>query len=458
MAQESIQLVRPNGVCVQEKAGHANMITVLKKSCVCPVQPSDQKYCDLTTFDLPYVTFHYNQKILLYPSPSQGFASMVESLKKGLSEALVHFYPLAGRLCLDEEGILKVDCNDAGVDFIEASSDAVLDDLKDSDSSADLMLGLIPYVHTLNSDGFFLPMVGVQVTKLIDGIVIGIAINHLIVDGYSTWHFMSSWAEFCRGSSVISLPPSHDRALARNTKVKLNINLPTQESYANGTKSANGTKTAEHHLRSKIFHFSKKMIEEIKTKANKNKEGKPLSCFQALGAHLWHGVTRARKLAPEDITVFTLFIDCRARVDPPLPRNYFGNAIQGIYGVTAVGLLLSNDQTFAANLLQQVIDSHGAEAIKKKNEEWEQNPKLYGFSDAGINCVTVGSSPRFEVYENDFGWGKPVRVRSGCNNKFDGMVYLYPGQEGGGSVDVEIALLPQTMEMLETDTEFLLTN
>lgn len=163
-------------------------------------------------------------------------------------------------------------------------------------------------------------------------------------------------------------------------------------------------------------------------------------------------------MAPEDTTVFTLFIDCRARVSPPLPKNYFGNAIQGIYGVTSVGQLLSNDLSFAANVLQQVIDSHGANAIEQKNEEWEKNPKLYGFSDAGINCVAVGSSPRFEVYENDFGWGRPVRVRSGCNNKCDGMVYLYPGQAGGGSVDVEITLLPQIMDFLESDAQFHLTN
>nr|ABK24638.1 unknown [Picea sitchensis] len=452
MAQECIQQARSNGVCVQEKASHANVITKLRKSCVYPAQPSDQKYCDLITFDLPYVTFHYNQKIMLYPSPSQGFASVVESLQKGLSEALVHFYPLAGRLCMDEDGILKVDCNGAGVDFIEASSDVGLADLTDCDSSSDVMQGLVPYADTLNLDGFFLPMVGVQVTKLSDGVVIGIAINHLIVDGYSTWHFMSSWAELCRGSSVICLPPSHDRAVARNTKVKLNIDPPTRDSYVNGTKTEKRPP-----LRSKIFHFSKKMMDEIKAAANKNREGKPFSCFQALGAHLWQGVTRARKLAPEDITVFTLFIDCRTRIDPPLPRSYFGNAIQGIYGFTAVGLLLSNGPSFAANMLQQVIDSHGAKAIKQKNEEWEKNPKLYGFSDAGMNCVTVGSSPRFEVYENDFGWGRPVRVRSGCNNKFDGMVYLYPGQEGGGSVDVEIALLPETMDILESDPEFLLT-
>ncbi|KAH9312276.1 hypothetical protein KI387_027311, partial [Taxus chinensis] len=66
------------------------------------------------------------------------------------------------------------------------------------------------------------------------------------------------------------------------------------------------------------------------------------------------------------------------------------------------------------------------------------------------------SFARFEVYQNDFGWGKPVRVINGCNNKFDGMVNICPGKDEAGSVDVDIALLPQKMNLLECDAEFLM--
>lgn len=268
----------------EKKASNATMIIVQQKCCVYPARRSDQKYCDLTTFDLPYVTFYYNQKITLYSFPPQGFASAVESLKKSLSEALVHFYPLAGRLCLDDDGILKVYCNDAGVDFIEASSEDVgVATLMDCDSSSEIMQHLVPYVDTLNLDGFFLPMLGVQVTKLRDGVAIGIALNHLIVDGNSTWHFIKAWADLCRGSSVINLPPSHDRAMARNTKVKLNLNPLTGDSYANGNK------TEKPPLKGKTFHFSKEMMEEIKSRANKNREGKPFSFF-----HRWEPISGRR--------------------------------------------------------------------------------------------------------------------------------------------------------------------
>lgn len=102
-----------------------------------------------------------------------------------------------------------------------------------------------------------------------------------------------------------------------------------------------------------------------------------------------------------------------------------------------------------------MIEAHNAEAIKKRLEEYEAAPKLFYYSDAGMNCVAVGSSPRFKVYDVDFGFGKPERVRSGSNNKFDGMVYLYPGREGGRSIDVELTLDAGAMARLEKDEDFL---
>lgn len=59
------------------------------------------------------------------------------------------------------------------------------------------------------------------------------------------------------------------------------------------------------------------------------------------------------------------------------------------------------------------------------------------------------------MYENDFAWGKPMAVRSGWTNKFDGKISAFPGPSGGGSVDLEVVLAPQTMAALESDLEFM---
>nr|KYP72357.1 putative acetyltransferase At3g50280 family [Cajanus cajan] len=70
-------------------------------------------------------------------------------------------------------------------------------------------------------------------------------------------------------------------------------------------------------------------------------------------------------------------------------------------------------------------------------------------------CVLISSSPRFNMYGNEFGMGKALAVRSGYANKFDGKVTSYPGREGGGSIDLEVCLLPHTMSELESDMEFM---
>lgn len=310
-------------------------------------------------------------------------------------------------------------------------------------------------------------------TKLKDGLAMGLAFNHAVLDGTSTWHFMTSWAETCSGTPSTTAPPFLERTKARNTRVKLDLSLPEPNvppPSANGEAKpeseglpppANGGTKPEPVLREKIFKFSESAIDKIKSIVNQtlpSDDSKPFSTFQALSTHIWRHVTLARDLKPEDYTVFTVFVDCRKRVDPPMPEAYFGNLIQAIFTVTAAGLLSAHPPQFGASLIQKAIEAHDAKAIDERNKEWESSPKIFEFKDAGINCVAVGSSPRFKVYDIDFGWGRPENVRSGTNNKFNGMIYLYPGKSGGRSIDVELTLEPEAMGKLEQDKEFLMEN
>ena len=52
------------------------------------------------------------------------------------------------------------------------------------------------------------------------------------------------------------------------------------------------------------------------------------------------------------------------------------------------------------------------------------------------------------------GWGMALAARSGRANKSDGKASLYPGREGGGSIDAELVLTPEHMARLEQDKEF----
>ncbi|KAF9622882.1 hypothetical protein IFM89_035115 [Coptis chinensis] len=429
-------------------------VKVINKTNVVPNKQLGKKECHLVTFDLPYVTFYYNQKLLLYKGAD--FEDAVAKLKEGLGVVLEEFYPLAGKLGKDEEGVLRVEYEDenAGVEVAEAvAEDVDIAELAKEDASS-ILQQIIPCTNVMNLEGLHRPLLAVQITKLKDGLAIGCAFNHAILDGNSTWHFMSSWAEICRGSTTISVPPFHDRAKARNTRVKLD--LPESAEAHEKSIESNGEAKPAPRLREKIFRFSETAVSKIKSEVNSNITTKTFTTFQSLGVHLWRCVSRARQLKNEDYTVFAVFMDCRKRVDPPMPNSYFGNLIQAVFTVTAAGLLLANPPEFGATMLQNVIESHDAKAINKRSEDWESAPKLFRYSDAGINPVAIGSSPRFRVYDVDFGFGKPEAVRSGSNNKFDGMVYLYQGLGGGKGIDVEITLEAEAMERLEKDKAFLM--
>ncbi|CDY46971.1 BnaA02g32750D [Brassica napus] len=111
----------------------------------------------------------------------------------------------------------------------------------------------------------------------------GLAFNHAVLDGTATWHFMSSWAEICRGAQTISTQPFLDRAKARDTRVKLDLASPKDPNA-----SSNGDAAAEPpQLVEKVFKFSDSAIHTIKSRANSvvpSDGSKPFSTFHCGGA------------------------------------------------------------------------------------------------------------------------------------------------------------------------------
>jgi hypothetical protein len=142
-------------------------------------------------------------------------------------------------------------------------------------------------------------------------------------------------------------------------------------------------------------------------------------------------------------------------MEPPLPKEYFGNSLHAVSAETTVGELLENDLGWATWKIHLAVVNHNDKVVCRSVEEWFRSPFVYR-TDLFFDPYTVmmGSSPRFNMYGNEFGMGKALAVRSGYANKFDGKVRSYPGQEGGGSIDLEVCLSPDKMMALEADEEF----
>ena len=180
-----------------------------------------------------------------------------------------------------------------------------------------------------------------------------------------------------------------------------------------------------------------------------------ISSFQSLSAQLWRSVTRARKFEASKTTTFRMAVNCRHRLEPRLEPLYFGNLIQSIPTVASVGELLSRDLGWGADLLHQNVVAHDDATVRRGVKDWESNPRLFPLGNFDGAMITMGSSPRFPMYDNDFGWGRPLAVRSGRANKFDGKISAFPAREGDGSIDLEVVLAPATMAGLEADSEFM---
>ncbi|PIA49303.1 hypothetical protein AQUCO_01300271v1 [Aquilegia coerulea] len=151
---------------ISKEDGVVSKVKIIKKTNVLPSKKIGRKECPLVTFDLPYVTFYYNQKLLLYKGAGADFQEMVEKLKEGLAVVLEEFFPLAGRLQKDEEGVLRVVCDDenVGVEFIEAvAEDIDIDELAKEEASS-ILHQINPYTNVMNLEGLHRPLLVVQVS------------------------------------------------------------------------------------------------------------------------------------------------------------------------------------------------------------------------------------------------------------------------------------------------------
>ncbi|KAL5740439.1 hypothetical protein ACOSQ2_029619 [Xanthoceras sorbifolium] len=459
--------------------------TIMSKCTVYPEQKSNIKSLKLSVSDLPMLSCQYIQKGILLTQPPSSISDLLSLLKHSLSATLSHFPALAGRLHTEPDGHVIILCNDAGIDFIEARANhlTIHDIIPPLQDVSDCFKEFFTFDRTLSYAGHSRPLASVQVTVLADGVFIGCSVNHAVTDGTSFWHFFNTFAEICKGAKKISKSPDFSRDTVFDSPAVLKF-------PAGGPRV---TFSGDEPLRERIFHFSREAILKMKFRANNgilksklnpeilgkqsndswkivngdltavleslfknnsNRTGE-ISSFQSLCAQLWRCVTRARNLEPTKPTTFRMAVNCRHRLEPRLDPYYFGNAIQSIPTVATAEELLSRDLSWGASLLHRNVVAHGDATVRHGVADWESEPRLFPLGNFDGASITMGSSPRFPMYNNDFGWGRPVAVRSGRANKFDGKISAFPGREGNGSVDLEVVLAPETMTALEDDFEFM---
>ncbi|MBA0691163.1 hypothetical protein Goari_008806 [Gossypium aridum] len=109
----------------------------------------------------------------------------------------------------------------------------------------------------------------------------------------------------------------------------------------------------------------------------------------------------------------------------------------------------------AAWQMNKVVASCHEEKLRNFFECWKRCPKLTRLSNLEPNIAVVTSgSPRFDIYGGNTGLGRPVAIRSGPGNKFNGRATVQSGKEDR-SIDIEVCLPVETFEAMEKDKEFM---
>ncbi|KAG8065077.1 hypothetical protein GUJ93_ZPchr0004g39141 [Zizania palustris] len=104
-------------------------ITLRGSTMVLPAGETPPRQLWNSSFDLVVPRFH-TPSVYFYRCPKEGAPEgfFGERMRRALAEALVPFYPMAGRFARDEDGRVDIDSIGEGVLFVEASTPDSVDD------------------------------------------------------------------------------------------------------------------------------------------------------------------------------------------------------------------------------------------------------------------------------------------------------------------------------------------
>ncbi|CDP05692.1 unnamed protein product [Coffea canephora] len=424
-------------------------ITFKNSYLVKPSAPTFQGHMPLSLFDQTGYLIHIPTVHFYKPPPPQFTqdGSLINKLKSSLAMALVHFYPLAGRIVLLEGGRMELNCNSAGAQLLEAVCRETLDQIGDL-SPSPLFHNLVPSLNY--NDMKNLPLLVIQVTKFKDeNIALGIAISHIIADGQSAFHFIIEWARLVSGNSIFTKPFLDRRVLRGDSRVprsggeRIDVNSHAANPHLPlpiviGETSAKIQQEKKTSI--DLLILSTKEIEFLKSLASDGivpAMKRPYSTFEVISAHLWRCACRARLLIHEQPTVLSFPINFRKLIQPPLPVGYFGNAILDIRSMDFSGNLLTGTLANTAAKIRKTILAVTSEFLYSEIEFLQMQTDLSKFQERhdymeylGNPNLTISSWLTFPFNGLDFGWGKSLGMVEASHNG-DGDFVLHGDLHGG---------------------------
>jgi len=254
----------------------------------------------------------------------------------------------------------------------------------------------------------------IQLTNTPGGSVLGVSISHAIVDGFSYFHFLSSWARVFNNLEIF--PPSHERDLLMRPIERLEqIGSKEILEYAGLFYDRPRVEIKRDQLIWQTIHLSSAELKIKLTEAQQDCKSR-LSFNDVIVATLWKKYMQEWSKTDEDhMTYISCPFDYR-RLLKDFPKTYFGNAVALATTPLSYERLMKSSLGELSMLVrknigqvnEEYIDA-GLNALVCLREEFG----VASFENVHVahpeNGLLVTNLSRLPVNQIEFGAGPPVK-------------------------------------------------
>jgi hypothetical protein len=425
------------------------IFTVIEQSQVSPPPATvADKSLPLIYFDFFWLRAPPVHNLFFYELPltkTEFMESIVPNLRNSLSITLQHFFPFVGNLFIypnpKKPEIRYVEGDSVAVTFAECNLD--FDDLTGNHPrDCDKFYHLIPLLGqpVKTSDYTKLPIFAVQVTFFPNrGFSIGMTNHHTLGDASTRFCFLKAWISIARAGTDESFLsngtlPIYDRVeenpKAADGLLKFSKYETLKEDYEHQTLSGPTDKVRATFVltRNVLNQLKKSVSTELPTLAY-------VSSFTVACAYVWSNIATSHN---DGLQMFGFTIDCRARLNPPVPANYFGNCLSGCFALEKTTMLTGKEGFInAAKLLGESLHKT---LTNKKGAMLDLESDSDLFAD-GVPSTMIGvaGTPKLKFYDIDFGWGRPKKVET-VSIDYDGSISMNACKESNDDLEIGVCL------------------
>ncbi|GAV70647.1 Transferase domain-containing protein [Cephalotus follicularis] len=422
---------------------------------ISPAMPTPRERKPLSDIDdQDGLRFHIPSIVFYRYNPSMQGKDPVNVIREALAEALVFYYPFAGRLIEGPKRKLIVDCNGEGILFIEADADVTLEQFGDPLQPPFPCLEELLYDVPGSSGVLNSPLLLIQVTRLkCGGFIFGIRLLHTMSDAAGLVQFMTAVSEIARGAQSPAIPPVWERQLlsARNPP-----HVTHSHHEYDQVADTKGTIIPLDDMAHQSFFFGLNEITAIRRFVPPHLRHS--STFEVLTACLWRCRTIALQPDPTEEVRVICIVNARTKFNPPLPIGYWGNLFAFPVALTTAGNLCQNPLGYAVDLVRKAKAEVDEEYMKSVADLMVIKGRPHF---TVVRSYLVSDVTRAGFGEVDFGWGKaayggPAKGGVGAIPGVASFYIPYRNKKGENGIVVPICLPAIAMERFVKELDSML--